>query len=258
MIINTIFKFINTLIASIIQYKFLVALLIIALLIAYSPALNPVEPGLTENEVLSLISAERVGIDTAIDEVDSSHSTMVIVSESNPFDQRLDTTDDVIFSTLNVTGTSNRPNAQFHNTSTIDSTKADEWFNITWDMAVSDEATWGFNLGAKSQNITTKFVGIVRIQGCLHPKYNGAGIAQVSMYTRVLINGTEARCLQTAWSKEFKSAQMSTIHFVGTVNCTYKANIQVQYRVNTTDIDFAGSTVFDNLVAASVNLERLD
>lgn len=150
------------------------------------------------------------------------------------------------------------PNTQFHNTSTIDTVAVDTWYNVTWDFVVPDETTFGFLRVDSNQAVQINNSGIYRVQGCFHPINNNAGNQEAYLYIRVLINGTEARCLQSACSKDFRAAGIDTIHYVGTIYANAGEKVNVQYRVTSVNIDFEGDSVFDNPVAASVNLQRID
>ena len=99
--------------------------------------------------------------------------------------------------------------------------------------------------------------GIYRIQGCLHPKNNGVGNQEANLYSRVLIDGVEAKCLQFANSKEFKTTGIDTMPFTGTIYAEAEQKIQLQYYVTSVNIDFEGDAVFDDAVASSINFERI-
>ena len=77
------------------------------------------------------------------------------------------------------------------------------------------------------------------------------------MYTRVLVNGVEARCLQSSMTKEFRASAVDILHYVGTVVVSDNDVINVQWRTTDTDLMLKGSDVFDNPVSASVNFERI-
>lgn len=150
------------------------------------------------------------------------------------------------------------PNTQFHNTSTIDTVAANVWYNVTWDFCVPDETTMGFLRVDSNQAIQINTSGIYRVQGCFHPVNNGVGNQEAYLYIRVLINDTEARCLQSACSKDFRAAGIDTIPYTGTIYANASEKVNVQYRVTNVNIDFEADAVFDNPVAASVNFERID
>ncbi len=160
---------------------------------------------------------------------------------------------------LNVTGYIEGKNyvTQYHRNATIDTTSADTWVNITWDLTIDDETTSGYSLTDSNVSITIEHTGIYRVQGCLHPKNNGVGNQEASLYSRILINGIEAKCLQFANSKEFKTTGIDTMPFTGTVYAEAGQKVQLQYYVTSTNIDFEGDAVFDDGVAGSLNLERI-
>jgi len=211
----------------------------------------------------------------------------------NPFDQSLNTTDNVTFNNitlgqkiifalgetidnlvngwlritgnlevtgdLNVTGYIDGKGyvTQYHRNATINTASADTWVNITWDLTIDEETTSGYSLTDSNVSINIENTGIYRVQGCLHPKNNGVGNQEASLYSRVLINGVEAKCLQFANSKEFKTTGIDTMPFTGTVYAEAGQKIQLQYYVTSVNIDFEGDAVFEDGVAGSINLERL-
>jgi len=146
---------------------------------------------------------------------------------------------------------------QYHRNATIDTTLANTWVNVTWDLTIDEETTSGYLLTDSNASIVIENTGIYRIQGCLHPKNNGLGNQEAKLYSRILINGVEARCLQFANSKEFKTTGIDTMPFIGTIYAEAGQKVQLQYYVTSLNIDFEGDAVFDNGVASSLNLERI-
>jgi hypothetical protein len=146
---------------------------------------------------------------------------------------------------------------QYHRNATIDTTSANTWVNITWDLTIDEETTSGHSLSDSNTSITIESDGIYRVQGCLHPKNNGVGNQEANLYSRVLINGVEAKCLQFANSKEFKTTGIDTMPFTGTLYAEAGQKVQLQYYVTSTNIDFEGDAVFDDAVAGSINFEKL-
>jgi len=160
---------------------------------------------------------------------------------------------------VNVTGYIGGKNyvTQYHKNATIDTTSADTWVNISWDLTIDEETTSGYSLTDSNVSITIENTGIYRIQGCLHPKNNGVGNQEASLYSRILINEVEAKCLQFANSKEFKTTGIDTMPFTGTLYAEAGQKVQLQYYVTSTNIDFEGDSVFDDGVAGSINFERI-
>lgn len=146
---------------------------------------------------------------------------------------------------------------QYHRNASINTISANTWVNVSWDITIADETTSGYILTDSNESIIINNSGIYRIQGCLHPINNGVGNSEASLYSRILINNIEAKCLQYANSKEFKTTNIDTMPFVGTIYANAGEKVQLQYRVTNTDIDFEGSPVFDANVAASINFERI-
>jgi len=146
---------------------------------------------------------------------------------------------------------------QYHRNATIDTTLANTWVNVTWDLTIDEETTSGYLLADSNASIVIENTGIYRVQGCLHPKNNGLGNQEAKLYSRILINGVEAKCLQFANSKEFKTTGIDTMPFIGTIYAEAGQKVQLQYYVTSLNIDFEGDAVFDNGVASSLNLERI-
>jgi len=160
---------------------------------------------------------------------------------------------------LNVSGYVNGKNyvTQYHRNAIIDTTSVNIWVNVTWDLTIDEETTSGYSLNDSNTSITIENDGIYRVQGCLHPKNNGVGNQEANLYSRILIDDVEAKCLQFANSKEFKTTGIDTMPFTGTLYAEAGQKVQLQYYVTNLDIDFEGDTVFDDAVAASLNFERL-
>jgi len=160
---------------------------------------------------------------------------------------------------LNVTGYVDGKNyvTQYHRNATINTASADTWVNVTWDLTIDEETTSGYSLTDSNVSITIEHTGIYRVQGCLHPKNNGVGNQEASLYSRILINGVEAKCLQFANSKEFKTTGIDTMPFTGTLYAEAGQKVQLQYYVTSINIDFEGDAVFDDGVAGSINFEKL-
>ncbi len=149
--------------------------------------------------------------------------------------------------------------SQFHRVATATAASADTWYNITFDLEIDDEtiSDW-YNLTDSNSSITINgFEGIIRVQGCIHPYNDDVGNQEASFYARVLVNGIEARCLQRADSKSFKSDGIDTLDIVGTVVVEDGDVITYQWRTSNTNIQLEGDTVFDNPVSASLNFERI-
>ena len=165
----------------------------------------------------------------------------------------------IIRGDLNVSGYVDGKNyvTQYHRNTIIDTTSANTWVNITWDLTIDDETTSGYSLTDSNTSIIIENDGIYRIQGCLHPKNNGVGNQEANLYSRVLINGVEAKCLQFSNSKEFKTTGIDTMPFTGTIYAEAGQKVQLQYYVTNINLDFEGDDVFDEGVAGSINFERI-
>ena len=147
--------------------------------------------------------------------------------------------------------------AKYHRVAFVDSPSINTWYNITFDLTIEDESTTGYTLIDNNQSIQTDFDGIVRVSGCIHPYNNNGGVLTANIYTRILIDGVEARCLQRLEPKEFRANDISTIDYEGTIRVNSSSKIHLQYRVDNDNIDLNSSNVFDNPVAASINFEKI-
>jgi hypothetical protein len=166
---------------------------------------------------------------------------------------------------LNVTGnitslgfnTGKNQVTQLHNNITTIQTSIDTWKNISWNLMVDDKTTTGYTVTDDNESVTINFDGIIRVQGCLHPYNNNIGNKEAKILVRTLINGVEARCLQASKTKSFKSSGVDILEYTGTITAEEGQKVQIQWRVDDTDIELRGDTDFDNPVSASLNLERI-
>jgi len=146
--------------------------------------------------------------------------------------------------------------AQYHRIDTVDVAGSD-WTLVQFDTSVTSETTQGYAFNGDSTGFVVSFSGVVRVQGCLHAKNNNAGSQTGDVAARVLVNSTEARCLQSLTTFSLGAGDFLTLPYVGTVAVSTGDTIKVQYRMEDTDFDLECSTWFDNPVAASVNFERM-
>jgi hypothetical protein len=146
---------------------------------------------------------------------------------------------------------------QLHNDNTVVQTSADTWKNISWNLMIDDKTTAGYTVTDDNESVQFDFDGIVRVQGCLHPYNNNAGNSEAKILVRTLIDGVEARCLQASKTKAFKSSGVDILEYIGTIAVEDGMKVQIQWRVDNTDIELRGDTDFDNPVSASLNLERI-
>ena len=147
---------------------------------------------------------------------------------------------------------------QCHRMDSIEVTAANTWVTVKWDTCIMDETTWGYDLNSDSTGFIVSFNGDSRVQGCGHWIWRGADNSTVKIYVRVLINGVEARCLQANQTRGRRTSDDGTIPYTGTVHHESGQLIKVQYRVSNTSMDFEGSSVFDNPVSFSCNLEGIN
>jgi len=146
---------------------------------------------------------------------------------------------------------------QYHSNLTQIATTIDTWYNISWNVMIENETTSGYSLEDNNESVEFYYDGIIRVQGCTHPYNNNAGIQEAKILVRAVINGVEARCLQVSKTKAFKSSGVDILEYVGTINVYKGQKVQIQWRVDNTDIELRGDTDFDNPVSASLNLERI-
>ena len=149
--------------------------------------------------------------------------------------------------------------AQFHRSALATAAATDTWYNITFDLEIDEETinSWYELTDANNSVTINDFSGIIRVQGCIHPFNDDAGVQEAGIYTRVLVNGVEARCLQRGKSKSFKASGIDTLDIVGTVVVEDGDVITFQWRTTNTDLQLKGDPVFDTPVAASLNFERI-
>jgi len=160
------------------------------------------------------------------------------------------------FKDLNVIGSVSfiKPIVKYHRVQTLD-TSGTGWDAIAWDLNIPEESTEDFYLIDNNQGINIKKEGVYKINGCIHSKYNGVSSADVKLAVRVLYNGVEARCLQASRTKTKKQNDVDTLEYTGTIYATVDTNVTVQYKVDNTDLDLEGDTIFDRPVSASINFE---
>lgn len=148
--------------------------------------------------------------------------------------------------------------AQIHRVATFTPTAINTWLNVTWDLEIINETFGtGYELVNTNQSIQVDFNGIIRIQGCIHPYNNGIGTQEATIYTRILRNDVEARCLQTSQTKGFKEDGVDTFQYIGTVDVNKGDNITLQIYTTNIDLILEGSPIFDNPTSASINFEKI-
>ncbi len=147
--------------------------------------------------------------------------------------------------------------AQYHRLDSFTVSSADTWVDIKLDTNIANEGTYGFKFNSDSTGIICTTQGIIRVQGCVHWIWSGATTTRVKLYTRVLIDGVEARCLQANSFKDRNADDYGTQPFTGTIYATYGSEIKLQVRVSNTNMYLKGDDVYDNPVAASINFEKI-
>lgn len=147
---------------------------------------------------------------------------------------------------------------KLHNADNIVAASANVWYNITWTIKIDEESTTGFYLNDINDTLTANFTGIVKVGGCFHLLNNDANPRESVMYGRIIVNGIEKKCLQTSRAKSFKSKDIDTLPYSGSVYVEPGDNITLQWRTTNTKIELKGNPVFDDPVSVSINMHKID
>lgn len=151
------------------------------------------------------------------------------------------------------------PYAKFHRVATMTLSSPDTWTDVEWDTVPADETSFGFEL-VSSTTIMIASSSMVQIAGCLHPRWTGAPGTSVTVASRVVYshdNGstwTEARCSQQVASRSNQSNEVDTPRYGGTVAAKNGTMLKLQTRVSDVGMVFAGWSVFDSPISATINL----
>lgn len=129
------------------------------------------------------------------------------------------------------------------------------WHNITWNTNPDEETTDGFTLLSDNSTVQTNFNGIIRMSGYVNPVYNGGIDTSAEIMVRSVVNGVERRCAQASEQKQFLAGGISNLRFEGTSEVNIGDKLNVQYRVDDTDLDIEPNYNFDRPTAASVNYQ---
>jgi hypothetical protein len=148
------------------------------------------------------------------------------------------------------------PTIKIHRLDSVDVTTINAWVTVKFDTLIASETTYGFKFNTDSTGLVCKQSGIADVCGCSHFIWRGGDYTSVKMYTRVTINGVEARCLQTNESRERRASDDGTMGFCGSMAYSSGDVVRVQYYVTNADLDFEGSAIFDNPVAFSIKLTK--
>jgi len=142
--------------------------------------------------------------------------------------------------------------AKFHRIDSLDISTANTWITVKMDTLVGDETTYGFKFNTDSSKIICTKAGLMSVQGCVHYTFYGGSTTLAKLYTRVLIDGVEARCLQTNTNKNRFASATGFQSFVGTVRASVGSTIELQIQTDNTDLDLEGDPIFDNPVSATI------
>lgn len=151
------------------------------------------------------------------------------------------------------------PYAKFHRVATMTLSSPDTWTDVEWDTMPSGETSFGFEL-VSSTTIMVASSSMVQIAGCLHPRWTGAPGTSVTVASRVVYshdNGstwTEARCSQQVASRSNQSNEVDTPRYGGSVAAKNGTMLKLQTRVSDVGMVFAGWSVFDSPISATINL----
>jgi len=147
--------------------------------------------------------------------------------------------------------------AQFHRVDSLNINVANTWLTVKMDTLIGNETTYGFKFNADRSKIIATIAGLIRVQGCVHYKFYGTSTTQAKLYTRILIDGVEARCLQTNTDENRFQNATGFQEFIGTITTSVGSTIELQVRTDNINLDLEGDTVFDNPVSASINFEYI-
>ena len=148
-----------------------------------------------------------------------------------------------------------QPVCKYHRVDSMNIGTANTWLDVKLDTNIADETTYGFSLNSDSTGIVINQKGIYEVGGCIHWKYYGLATTRVKIFTRILIDGCEARCLQTNTDRDRRDSGNGYQNFAGTIVAKAGSVVKLQVQVDDTDLDLEGSSVFDHPVAATLWLE---
>ena len=150
-----------------------------------------------------------------------------------------------------------QPLIKVHRVDSINTANTD-WNCIKFDTLIGEETTFNFSFNADSTGViyTGEQPVILRLQGCLHCAWNGAG-GTAEVLGRVTVDGVEARCSQANWKRSNQTGDNFKLDVIGTIYVTHNQLICMQYKVSSTSLDFEGVSGFDSPVAASINFEYI-
>lgn len=152
------------------------------------------------------------------------------------------------------------PYAKFHRVESNVFASAEVWTDIGWDLAPATENSFGITTNAGGVEIVFSFDGQVNIDGCVRPQWLGADndpawiASRVVWTTNAWANTNEARCLQSYESRLRQQGEMDTTAYKGSLHVSPSTQIKLQAQVSSTDLILQGQSVFDNPVAASINI----
>jgi hypothetical protein len=158
---------------------------------------------------------------------------------------------------------SSLPYAKYHLIDSNIFTQVDTWENISFDFTPPNENSGDIDL-TNNDTLEFNFNGLVQINGCLRPTWQGTNPGSATLYSRIIwstnnwVSTNEARCLQSEGTRERLSGQGDTIHYKGSLAVTTNTKIRLQGRVTDVDLILQGHSVFDNPVSATINIFAID
>jgi hypothetical protein len=134
------------------------------------------------------------------------------------------------------------------------------WQDIPFDFSPETENSLGILLQEDNKTISFDFNGHVQIDGCLRPTWIGNDNQGATLYSRIIWttnnweNTNEARCLQSENSRVRQGGQGDTLMYKGSLTIYTNTQIRLQGRVTGLNLILQGHNVFDNPVAATINI----
>lgn len=137
------------------------------------------------------------------------------------------------------------------------------WVDVPFDTVSADTTLDGFSVDAGGVLITTDFPGIVAVNGCVRPRWEGAGNPSVIVASRLMQSDDggatwdEQRCLQAINSRTFNANELATFRYGGTIRTIAGTMFKLQVQVSDVGMVLRGWVGFDNPVAVSMEAHKI-
>jgi hypothetical protein len=154
----------------------------------------------------------------------------------------------------------NAPYAKYHLVESNVFASADTWYTVPFDSAPASENSFGIRTNATGDTVLFDVEGHAQINGCLRPTWLGNNNQTATMYSRIIwstnnwATTNEARCLQAENTRNRQGGEGDTLLYHGSLTVSPNTQIRLQARVTNTNLIIRGHTVFDNPVAATINI----